>query len=183
MIFHERRSPVLFNVAGLLQARAGATKTFDISIGRLSTVDGPINDVFGQVKLMRTDSTILVSAHLRAIMDAQCARCAEQATVDLAILIEEEFQPTNIDLGRGKRKENAHDDCFRIGRDNILDLSEAIRQTAAGAMPIAAMCRGNCLGLCTSCAANRNISHCNCDEMIGDPRWQPLDVMGLHDRQ
>ena len=174
---------MLFNVAGLLQARAGAARTFDISIDRLSTADGLINDVFGQVRLMRTDSTILVSAHLRAIMDAQCARCAEQTTVDLAILMEEEFQLTNIDLRRGKKKENAHDDCFRIGRDNILDLSEAIRQTAAGAMPIAAICRGNCLGLCTSCATNKNISHCNCDEMIGDPRWQPLDVIGLHDRQ
>ena len=68
-------------------------------------------------------------------------------------------------------------------RDNILDLSEAIRQTAAGAIPIAAVCRANCLGLCTTCASNRNISLCNCDEIVGDPRWQPLDVIGLHDRQ
>ncbi len=53
---------MLFNVAGLLQAGAGATRTFDVSTELLTTADGPINEVVGHVRLMRTDSTILVSA-------------------------------------------------------------------------------------------------------------------------
>lgn len=41
-------------------------------------------------------------------------------------------------------------------------------------VPMRAICREDCLGLCPDCGINRNLEACNCDEARVDPRWEAL---------
>jgi len=173
---------MFFNVAGLLRSEMGATRGFSISGETLHTLDGSIVDINGPVRLLRTDSTILVSAKLTARADAECSRCTEPAGVELSFGIEEEFRSVNTDLRmrRGTREEQAGEDWFTIASDNLLDLSEPIRQAAISAMPIAPICDAACAGLCPKCSANQNSTSCACAERTTDRRWRSLEALLAH---
>ena len=49
-----------------------------------------------------------------------------------------------------------------INNDNILDLSEIIRQCALLSIPIKPLCNPNCIGLCAICGQNLNDGTCIC---------------------
>src|SRR3972149_1664586 len=64
---------MLFNVSGLVQEGIGATRHYDVQ-GSLQTEGRAPERVSGSVELMRTDSGVLVRAHL-ALADAEtCSR-------------------------------------------------------------------------------------------------------------
>jgi uncharacterized protein len=41
-------------------------------------------------------------------------------------------------------------------------------------VPMRAVCREDCQGLCPDCGINRNLASCGCDEARIDPRWEAL---------
>ena len=41
-------------------------------------------------------------------------------------------------------------------------------------VPMRAICRDDCQGLCPDCGVNRNIENCDCNEARIDPRWEAL---------
>src|SRR3972149_4577859 len=90
---------MLFNVSGLVQEGIGATRHYDVQ-GSLETGGRAPGRVSGSVELMRTDSGVLVRAHL-ALADAEtCSRCLQPLRETLAIDFEEEDQST-VDLRTG----------------------------------------------------------------------------------
>jgi uncharacterized protein len=61
-----------------------------------------------------------------------------------------------------------------VGPDEVVDLSEIIRQQLVLALPIAPRCREECRGLCPSCGADLNAGRCACPGADIDPRLQTL---------
>ena len=49
-----------------------------------------------------------------------------------------------------------------------------ITELVAGALPLKAICREDCKGLCPHCGLNLNVEQCSCAEPIEDPRWSAL---------
>jgi len=41
-------------------------------------------------------------------------------------------------------------------------------------LPLKAICREDCKGLCPHCGKNLNQEQCNCAEPMEDPRWSAL---------
>ena len=54
-----------------------------------------------------------------------------------------------------------------------IDVGPDIRETLMLSIPIKALCRDDCKGLCR-CGQNLNIAACKCEEEIIDPRWAAL---------
>jgi len=55
-----------------------------------------------------------------------------------------------------------------------LDISPLIREAVLMSIPIAALCREDCAGLCPQCGADLNKGKCNCQPEETDPRWSEL---------
>jgi uncharacterized protein len=53
-------------------------------------------------------------------------------------------------------------------------LEDAVLEQVLLAVPLKAICREDCQGLCPHCVANQNLEHCSCSEPMEDPRWTPL---------
>ncbi len=50
------------------------------------------------------------------------------------------------------------------------------------ALPLKAICRDDCKGLCPHCGTNLNAEKCACAEPLEDPRWSALkDIRGKLD--
>ena len=58
-----------------------------------------------------------------------------------------------------------------------LDLEPIAHDACILELPLAPLCRADCLGLCPSCGANRNRETCTCTGKA-DPRWAALSGLG-----
>jgi len=169
---------MIYNVAGLLTGNLGDSEQHEIENERI-VIDGrSLNEISGPVRLMRTDTTVLVTTEIEAVMHGSCSRCLEPATLNVNVAMEEEFSPINASLmganNRSEDKDDYYDPALIINEQNFLDLTDGLGQALLGALPIAPVCREDCLGICPFCTVNRNIISCSCAESSVEPRWAGL---------
>jgi uncharacterized protein len=67
------------------------------------------------------------------------------------------------------------DETYRLDGDEV-DLEPLVHDAVLLELPQAPLCRPDCLGLCPTCGANRNLDPCTC-AAPRDPRWAALDAL------
>ena len=152
-----------FKVATLLKASSGRKELESVS----STIEVDWSeskcDVDGSVLLTKTDMGIWVSACLSAKICRQCGNCLDQYVESMGLTIEEEYFPlVNLVTGERNELEGIDGDNFYIGEDNVLDLSDVVRQYTSLHSSISSKCMEYCKGLCVDCGINLNKEKCNC---------------------
>jgi uncharacterized protein len=160
------------NVSQLLKSPIGTTRNYEVDEKLL--VGEETSHVRGEVNLLRTNRGILVTGRLETEIGLTCSRCLGQFHQPVTLEIEEEYFPS-IDILTGSQIDVPEDepDAFVIDQNNILDLSEAIRQYALLAVPMKPLCKENCAGLCPTCGVNRNLKTCSCPPAV-DPRLEKI---------
>ncbi len=166
---------MLFNVSGLIQDGIGATRQHRVE-GTLHIEGREPERVTGSVELLRTRS-VLARVHLAVAEHETCARCLRVLEKDLPIDFEEEFLPTLDPHSDGPLREPVDPDAFRFDENNMLDLTEAVRQYREASEEIAPLCRPDCRGLCPDCGADLNQGPCGCDTSVTDARWEGLKAL------
>ena len=64
-----------------------------------------------------------------------------------------------------------------------MHLEDVLQEQVLLALPLKAICRDDCKGLCPHCGKNLNVQPCACAEPLEDPRWSVLkDIRGKLDR-
>jgi uncharacterized protein len=157
------------NVAQQLKQPIGQVRRYQIS--EINDQDLPIE---GEVQLLRTNRSILVTARLKTMVKCICSRCLEEFECPLTLDIEEEYFPTadttsglSLSLPEGA-------EGFVIDESHVLDLSEAIRQHTLLALPMKPICRDDCAGLCPDCGHNLNYGPCHCTGGTVSSPWARL---------
>ena len=120
--------------------------------------------VKGEVTFTNSGSHIVVRGHFDTAVEVECARCLEPDRMDLNLPIEEEFQisgrlPEATEVEEDELPEDAMEPLFV---DNVLDLTELLRQDIVVAVPIKPLCDEACKGLCPRCGKNLNQGPCEC---------------------
>jgi len=139
--------------------------------------------VQGEIRLMRTDRSILAKGTLQTDIELTCSRCLSLFSCPLTLNIEEEYFPTT-DVATGVPVSLPDEPgCFTIDEHNILDLTEAIRQYALLVTPMKPLCREDCVGLCPTCGCNLNQAPCDCPPKPADPRWSEISKLVLANNQ
>jgi uncharacterized protein len=168
---------VQINVSQLLKATVGSTRDYEVS--ESVDIEGGNSTVQGNIRLMRTDRSILVEGVLHTDIELTCSRCLSLFECALTINIEEEYFPTTDIVNGNPLPLPEEPGSFTIDEHNILDLTEAIRQYAILAIPMKPLCHQDCAGLCPTCGINLNQSSCNCQTVSTDPRWSKLTKIAL----
>ena len=167
---------MIFNVSGLLSGSLGESRLHEIENEQLTVADRLLTHINGPIYLIRTDRTVILDADITAVTQETCSRCLEAAPVNIRVKIDEEFYPLNIDLmDHLDSNSQDNDPALIINKQNVLDLTEGLGQALVAAIPIAPLCKDECLGICTICAANRNLIDCSCPQSRSDMRWKSLD--------
>ncbi len=164
------------NVAQLLKKPAGTVRWHDLSED-IKGIDDDLeiqDPLIGPLKMLRTTDGILVTAALRTVLELQCCRCLEPFSTPIELEIEEEFRPS-VDIHTGAKLPliEAGEGTI-IDEHHILDLAEIIRQAVFLALPMRALCKDNCAGLCPQCGQNLNKAQCDCVTEAVDPRLEIL---------
>ena len=108
---------------------------------------------------------ILLKADVKTEIERTCGRCLKVFTEPLAAQVVEKFYPAGA--------ENIENDAF-IYESDLLDITEPVRESLLLAVPLQALCREDCRGLCPVCGADRNEGDCGCDTTSVDPRLAAL---------
>jgi uncharacterized protein len=163
------------NVSQLLREPIGATRDYDIDEEIDITGEGKNNNrIKGHCNMLRTQRSILVKCNLNSDIELNCNRCTSDYQQPLKIKFTEEFFPT-LDIDSGAALASPEEpSSFTIDEQHILDLTEAVRQYFLLAIPMKALCKTDCAGLCVTCGKNLNQGKCGCPDADIDPRWSRL---------
>lgn len=152
---------VSINVSQLLLFGPGAVREFDFAeaipdlAGELH-LHGPVT---GHARLVRTSDGILVHSEHTAAVVLECARCLEDAQVEIEGEFDEEFLPT-VDLRTGLPAEvPAVPDLPLIDEHHEINLDEVLRQNILTNLPLRPLCAANCPGLCSTCGQRLDTLH------------------------
>jgi uncharacterized protein len=162
------------NVSQLLREPIGATRNYDIDEILDLTGEGNEYRIKGACNLIRTQRSILVKCTLNTEVELTCNRCLGNFKQPVKFKFHEEFFPT-LDVESGVALPPPEEaSSFTIDEQHILDITEAVRQYFLLAVPMKALCKKDCAGLCPTCGKNLNQGKCDCPTDNTDPRWAKL---------
>ena len=104
----------------------------------------------------------------------KCARCLEPVASDLKSSFDLLYRPRGIER-RGPESsitEAETEISFYSGEG--LALEDVLQEQVLLAVPLKALCREDCKGLCPGCGRNRNRESCDCAPAARDERWAAL---------
>jgi len=122
---------------------------------------------------------IRLTGELTTKVEMDCARCLEPVVQKVARTFDLLYRPQGTDAGRAELSVTSAEAEVSYYQGEGLLLEDALREQVLLALPIKAICRENCKGLCPHCGRNLNAEQCSCAEPLEDPRWSALkDIRG-----
>ncbi len=176
------RDPLVLDTRALqLQRRPGSM----ISVER--DVAAPV-DCGVVMARVAADSTIELDLRLESVMEGvwlsgtadievegECARCLEPVGWGETLEIAQMFEYAATD-SRGAviaSVEGDEDEALPVIVDDLIDLTEVLRDAIVLALPLAPLCSADCPGLCPECGIVLAEAPGHAHEQI-DPRWAAL---------
>lgn len=160
---------IRINVAEIKKRLVGSKEfSYELTPDELE-IDGADLKVTAPIILKGTvenaGDVILLKAEAVTEIERTCGRCLKVYTEKLNAQVVEKFYPAGA--------ENIENDAF-IYESDLLDITEPVRESLLLAVPLQALCREDCRGLCPVCGADRNEGDCGCDTTTVDPRLAAL---------
>jgi uncharacterized protein len=107
-------------------------------------------------------------------LELLCARCLEPVVRDVARSFDLLYRPQGADAGHEELSvTDAEADIGYYTGEGVL-LEDVLREQVLLAVPLKAVCREECKGLCPHCGRNLNQGACACPQTSGDERWPAL---------
>ncbi len=125
--------------------------------------------IVAKLKLWPEAGMVVVRGSLTNEVSYTCSRCLESFSESYDIPFDESFfQAVN----------EPDDDLDHVNavKEDQIDLTPWLEESFLLALPFIPICKPDCLGLCSECGSNRNLSRCRCSNTRIDPR-----LMGLAD--
>jgi uncharacterized protein len=150
----------------LLKEGIGYSRVFKFDEPSVQVADDlMVNHLSGSLTLTRTPQGLYAEGRLRAITHCDCARCLTEIEQPVSSRFTELFiYPP----------ETAPEGALTVGDDVHLNLAPLVREDMLLSIPMQALCRPDCKGLCPRCGQNWNEGSCACAHEERDPRWTAL---------
>jgi uncharacterized protein len=145
-----------------------------VDLGAVFAEEGWSLDAVG-LFVERRGADVLVTGSFAATARLQCSRCLEPLVSRVGPEVDVQLVPAP---SAHEQVELGPDDLeLDFYRDDTFDLSGLLRSEMDLALPMKALCRPDCRGLCPVCGVNRNTASCSCEVRSTDPRLAPLEAL------
>ena len=175
------RNPLVLDVRELGR-RAGAMTTVtrtvpappDLGVAVIGVPEGA--DIELSVRLESVIDGVLVTGTAQVQVIGECSRCLDPVSFTEEIEFQELFlHPATDARGRPTGEDQLDEDLPTLESD-LLDLEPTLRDAVVLALPIAPVCREDCLGLCPQCGFRLAQDPGHQHDQV-DPRWAALQAM------
>jgi uncharacterized protein len=118
---------------------------------------------------------IRVVGNVSTRLEMRCARCLEVVFRDVNSSFDLLYRPQGVDARPEEASicEAETEIGFYQGKGLLLE--DVIKEQLLLSVPLRAVCREECKGLCPQCGRNRNLEACKCSNQTPDPRWAALE--------
>ncbi|HXY09229.1 MAG TPA: DUF177 domain-containing protein [Terriglobales bacterium] len=130
-----------------------------------------VEEHHGKHKLIKD---IRLTGKLSASLEIACARCLAPVMQDVEREFDLLYRPQGTDAGLDELSVSGAEAEIGYYQGTGLLLEDALREQVLLAVPLKAICREDCKGLCPQCGADLNLAQCSCQVPVGDPRWSAL---------
>jgi uncharacterized protein len=110
-------------------------------------------------------------------IELDCSRCLEPFTLPVASDFDLRYVPRTENVGEGEREVEEDDLATAFYDGEEIDLGHLIMEQFQLALPMKALCKEACKGLCPTCGTNLNTGSCDCNVKWEDPRLAVLKAM------
>jgi uncharacterized protein len=143
--------------------------------------------------LLRTHGGVLLEGSVDLPLSAPCKRCATEVGLTVPVHFTLNLVPAEPKRERAVGDESADEGesessgSFELGQADLdtyqgktIDLDPILREQVLLALPMHAVCREDCRGLCGMCGQNLNEAACGCETRRVDPRLAVLKDIKLN---
>jgi uncharacterized protein len=143
-----------------------------------------------RASLKKVSGGVLLQGSLTANVTAPCKRCLQDVTLEVPVSFTLNLVPEALargeDVGGEEQTDEEKAQGERAGSFELedadevifdgktIDLDPIVREQVLLALPMSAVCREDCKGLCAQCGQNLNEKQCGCEQKVIDPRLAPL---------
>ncbi|HSP77877.1 MAG TPA: DUF177 domain-containing protein [Myxococcaceae bacterium] len=140
--------------------------------------------------LRKVSGGVLLAARFTSRVSTPCKRCLAEAKLELPVSFTLNLVPESLARGGEGLDEDGAEQDKGLGESGgsfaledvdeelfdgkVIDLAPILREQLLLALPMNAVCREDCRGLCTQCGQNLNEGQCGCDTRFVDPRFAVL---------
>ncbi|MBS1852313.1 MAG: DUF177 domain-containing protein [Acidobacteria bacterium] len=117
---------------------------------------------------------IRLNGKLATTIAVPCARCLELVQLDVKRDFDLLYRPQGSDAGEEESAVPSAESEVSYYQGAGLQLEDALREQVLLEVPLKAICRDDCKGLCPHCGKNLNVEQCSCGTQPNDPRWTAL---------
>ena len=110
-------------------------------------------EISGEV--VNENENVVIRGKIKCCKEFTCDRCLSESTEKQIHEFEEEIDSAEI-------------------ADDMVDITEIVRDILIASQPMKNLCKADCKGLCPVCGQNLNDGECNCNRLSVDPRLAPL---------
>ena len=145
-----------------------------------------------RASFLRTSGGVLLDGSLDVPVSAPCKRCAMDVALTVPVRFTLNLVPAEVKHERVEEEgvdEPTSDSSgsFELGQADLdtyqgktIDLDPILREQVLLALPMHAVCREDCRGLCGMCGQNLNEAACGCENRRVDPRLAALKNIKLN---
>jgi uncharacterized protein len=163
-------APLVVNVADLLR-HPGARRHLElhghVPLTLVGTSVSADDEVGVSVTLEVVSEGILATGTVVAPWRAECRRCLRGVVGEVEAEFQELFE-----------RHPTEGETYPLRHEEV-DLEPLAREVLLLELPLTALCRGDCPGICPTCGADLSEGPCGCDQAVRDPRWAALDDLRL----
>ncbi len=117
---------------------------------------------------------IRLKGKLETSLEVACARCLDPVVLPVQRSFDLLYRPLGTDAGHEELSVTDAEAEIGYYQGDGLMLEDTRREQVLLSVPLKALCREDCKGLCPHCGKNLNESACTCADQLEDPRWLAL---------
>ena len=120
------------------------------------------------------EGQIRVTGELHTRLEMVCARCLEPVHEDISREFDLFYKPVLTMTKEEEERLKLDDTEIAFFEGEGMFLADVLAEQVLLALPMKAICRSDCRGLCPQCGVNLNNEECRCESHTADPRIAPL---------
>jgi len=120
------------------------------------------------------EGQIRVAGELHTRLEMVCARCLEPVHEDISREFDLFYKPLATMTKEEEEQLKLDDTEIAFFEGEGMFLADVLAEQVLLALPMKAICRSDCRGLCPQCGVNLNNEECRCESHAADPRMAPL---------
>jgi DUF177 domain-containing protein len=132
------------------------------------------SDIEVDLTLHKRNDEIVILGRAGGVVSEECSRCLKRGDRKFAVEFEVFCDRIGVHKHTPRPDEEAGETYFAHHDGKVLDIGPVLREAVMLSMPMKALCREDCKGLCPVCGVNLNEERCGCAASTPDTRWGAL---------